>query len=366
MSYSSASDLVRGMKARLAACGFDVDDLFQRTGLDRDTNLDSDPTALSDKLSHLWETLTQMSDDPLIAFRVSSPYQLGWLGLMGHIMLLSPDIKTAIENLVRYTPLLTPTVQSSIDHLPQHMRVTLKLPAGTRPVPRQRYDFVWSMVLRTLCSAAACDGLKPTLITYAFPKPREAQAIAEAFGCPVRFDAPANAIEFANADLYTSFPTAPPMAADWTLRMFAESALTQRATMSFSARVQRILTGMLAKGEPLREDVAKHLMISERTLQRRLSEEGTNFTRIVDDTRRAMAQQYLTNGQISLKKLSFQLGFSEPSAFHRACKRWFGRSPKQLQRAPHVQMSAPPRIAPEHAMPPMPSEDRELYAVWPG
>lgn len=366
MSYSSASDLVRGMKARLAACGFDVDDLFRHTGLDRGADLDSDPVALSDKFSHLWETLTQTSNDPLIAFRISSPYQLGWLGLMGHIMLLSPDIKTAIENLVRYTPLLTPTMHSAIEHLPQQTRVTLKLPAGKRPVPRQRYDFVWSMVLRTLRSAAACDDLAPTLITYTYPKPREAQAMAEAFGCPVRFDAASNSIEFADADLRISFPTAPPMAADWTLRMFAESALTQRATMTFSSRVQRILTGMLAKGEPLREDVAKRLMISERTLQRRLSEEGTNFTRIVDDTRRAMAQQYLSNGNISLKKLSFQLGFSEPSAFHRACKRWFGRSPKQLQRGPFAIAGNAPRIAPEQVMPPMPSEDSELFAVWPG
>jgi AraC-like DNA-binding protein len=365
MSYSSASDLVRGMKARLASCGFDVDDLFRRTGLDQ-AGLDSDATALSDKLSHLWEMLTQTSDDPLIAFRVSSPYQLGWLGLMGHIMLLSPDIKTAIENLVRYTPLLTPTVHSGIEHLPQHTRVTLKLPAGTRQVPRQRYDFVWSMVLRTLRSAAACDTLKPTLITYAFPRPREAQAIVEAFGCPVQFDAVMNSIEFADADLEVGFPTAPPMAADWTLRMFAESALLQRASMSFSARVQRILADMLSKGEPLREEVAKRLMISERTLQRRLSEEGTNFTRIVDDTRRSMAQQYLSNGQISLKKLSFQLGFSEPSAFHRACKRWFGRSPKQLQRAPHAGAIMAPQLVPEQVMPPMPAEDGELFAVWPG
>jgi AraC-like DNA-binding protein len=75
-------------------------------------------------------------------------------------------------------------------------------------------------------------------------------------------------------------------------------------------------------------------MTSERTLQRRLAEEGTNFTRLVDDTRRLLAQQYLTRRDVSLKKMSFQLGFSDPSAFCRACKRWFGVSPKQLQRGP--------------------------------
>ena len=137
-----------------------------------------------------------------------------------------------------------------------------------------------------------------------------------------------------------------PVAADWALRMLADLAQSQREwtvrmlaklerthpeNTSFTLRVKRILVSMLAKGEPLREDVAKRLMMSERTLQRRLAEEGTNFTKLVDDTRREIAQRYLRNGQLSLKKLSFQLGFSDPSAFCRACKRWFGRSPTQLQ-----------------------------------
>jgi len=170
----------------------------------------------------------------------------------------------------------------------------------------------------------------------------------EAFGCQVRFGMTENSMEFADEDLAIPIQTDNPMAADWALRMLADLAQSQRnwtlrmlakleqtqrpsANTSFSAKVQSLLAGMLDKGEPQREQVAKHLMVSERTLQRRLAEEGTNFTRLVDDTRREMAQQYLSKGELSLKKLSFQLGFSDPSAFCRACKRWFGRSPKQLQ-----------------------------------
>ncbi|HCN88820.1 MAG TPA: hypothetical protein DIT28_06530, partial [Oxalobacteraceae bacterium] len=132
---------------------------------------------------------------------------------------------------------------------------------------------------------------------------------------------------------------------------------------SFTSKVQCLLASLLPKGEPLRDEVAKRLMMSERTLQRRLAEEHTNFTKLVDDTRREMAQQYLSNGQLSLKKLSFQLGFSEPSAFYRACKRWFGRSPKQFQQEPAagdvIQMS------PQRPMVPVtyyrPSENSERY-----
>jgi AraC-like DNA-binding protein len=94
--------------------------------------------------------------------------------------------------------------------------------------------------------------------------------------------------------------------------------------------VQGLLAVMLPKGPPHREDVAVRLMMSERTLQRRLAEEGTSFTTLVDDTRRELARQSLSCGELSLKMLSFQLGFSEPSAFYRACKRWFGMTPSDI------------------------------------
>lgn len=349
MTYSSAIDLVRGIKSRLVNCGTEVEGLFRQAGLDESECMADDALTLSDKLSHLWDMVTQLTSDPLLGLKTASPQPLDRSGLMGHIMRASPDVRTAIENLVRYTPLVSPTVHSTLERVGDRVRITLDLPGGQRRVPQQHYDFVWCIVLRTLRSAAVRDDLKPVLVNYAFPEPHAIHAYTNAFGCPVRFHASANSMEFADADLGIAIRTENPMAADWALRMLAELAQSQRnwtvrmlakleksqhAGASFSAKVQRMLAGMLANGEPLREEVARQLLMSERTLQRRLAEEGTNFTRLVDDTRRAMAQQYLSKGEMSLKKLSFQLGFSEPSAFCRACKRWFGQSPSQLQHGP--------------------------------
>lgn len=346
MTYSSAIDLVRGIKTRLANCGFDIDALSRQVGLDEGDCIADDALTLADKLSHLWEVVTQASGDPLIGLKIASPQPLDKSGVMGHIMRASPDVKTAIENLVRYTPLVSPAVHSTLERAGGRTCVSLHLPSNQRRVPQQHYDFVWCLVLRTLQSAAGRPDFKPVMVNFAFPKPEREQAYADAFGCPVRFGMEENSMEFADADLAIQIQTDNPTAADWALRMLADLAQsqrnwtlrmlakleqTQRPSSNFSTKVQCLLSGMLDKGEPQREQVAKHLMVSERTLQRRLAEEGTNFTRLVDDTRRELAQQYLSKGELSLKKLSFQLGFSDPSAFCRACKRWFGRSPKQLQ-----------------------------------
>lgn len=346
MTYSSSIDLVRGIKARLAARGLDMEALSKQAGLDEAECMADDALTLADKVSRLWELVTQISGDPLIGLKAALPEPLDRSGLMGHIMRASADVKTAIENLVRYTPLVSPTVHSTIEQAGGRTSVTLHLPGGQRRVPLQHYDFVWCLVLRTLRTAGDCEGLHPVRVTYAFPEPEESRAYADAYGCEVRFGMPENTMEFIDADLTAPISTENPMAADWALRMLAELAQAQRnwtirmlakiekaprQEPRFSARVQGLLTSMLASGEPLREEVAKQLMMSERTLQRRLAEEGTNFTQLVDDTRREMAHQYLSKGEVSLKKLSFQLGFSDPSAFCRACRRWFGRSPKELQ-----------------------------------
>lgn len=306
MSYSSALHLVRGVKSRLAQSGVEADALFLLAGLNEGDGLACDALTLSDRLSHLWQLLVEHAGDPLIGLKVSTPHRLGWLGVMGHIMLVSP------------------TVQSTIERCHGHTRVGIVLPGLQRAVPIQRYDFVWCVLLRTLRRASGRDDAVPVVVEYAFPEPANAAFYQQTFGCPVHFNRPHNVMEFADADLVDALVTqggagAPVLA-----------QLAHAVPPSFTARVQDILAAMLPKGPPHRDAVAARLMMSERTLQRRLAEEGTSFTSLVDDTRRELARQSLEAGDLSLKMLSFQLGFSEPSAFYRACKRWFGMTPSDI------------------------------------
>jgi AraC-like DNA-binding protein len=311
MTYSSALHLVRGVKSRLAQSGVQADALFQQAGLDEGDGLACDALTLSDKLSHLWELLVAQSGDPLIGLRISAPHRLGWLGVMGHIMLVSP------------------TVQSSIERFQGHTRVGLLLPGARREVPQQRYDFVWCVLLRSLRCAAGRDDVAPVVVEYAFPEPANARAYEDTFGCPVRFAMPHNVMEFSDTDLVAALPATPPLMNGGGEQVLASLAAAEPPT--FSAKVQTLLASLLPKGPPHRDDVAAQMMMSERTLQRRLAEEGTSFTNLVDDTRRELARQSLSAGELSLKMLSFQLGFSEPSAFYRACKRWFGMAPSDIQ-----------------------------------
>ncbi|MYN01585.1 helix-turn-helix domain-containing protein [Pseudoduganella sp. DS3] len=312
MSYSSALHLVRGVKSRLSHSGVQAEELFAQAGLDEGDGLACDALTLSDKLSHLWELLAEHSGDPLIGLKVSTPHRLGWLGVMGHIMLLSP------------------TVQSTIERCHGHTRVGILLPGLHRSVPRQRYDFVWCVLLRTLRCASGRDDAVPVAVEYAFPEPANADFFHSTFGCPVHFNRPHNVMEFSDADMVAALPNGGMPQAGPTGGAPVLAQLAEAHPPAFTARVQEILASLLPKGPPHREHVAALMAMSERTLQRRLAEEGTSFSALVDETRRALARQSLEAGELSLKMLSFQLGFSEPSAFYRACKRWFGTTPSEL------------------------------------
>ena len=80
-------------------------------------------------------------------------------------------------------------------------------------------------------------------------------------------------------------------------------------------------------------DVAAGLALSPSELQRRLEQVGTSFRAEVERVRRTLTEQYLRDPSLSLIEIAFLLGFSEQSAFSRACRRWFGKPPSALRGA---------------------------------
>lgn len=81
------------------------------------------------------------------------------------------------------------------------------------------------------------------------------------------------------------------------------------------------------------EAVATALGLSVRTVQRRLESEGTTFGALLDETRREAALEYLRDPQIAIKEAAYRVGFSEPSTFYRAFRRWTGATPADYRRS---------------------------------
>lgn len=97
--------------------------------------------------------------------------------------------------------------------------------------------------------------------------------------------------------------------------------------------VRRLLAAQLCEGGENLERIAARLNMSARTLHRRLRDEQTSFRRVVEDVRTSLAQRYLFETTFTAAEIAFLLGYSEPSVFHRAFRRWTGQSPQRYREA---------------------------------
>jgi AraC-like DNA-binding protein len=94
---------------------------------------------------------------------------------------------------------------------------------------------------------------------------------------------------------------------------------------------RRVLIRLLREGDASVEKLADSFHMSARTLQRKLSAQGIRYQPLLDGTRRMLAQEYLSDGRLSMTDIASLLGYSEQSAFNRAFKRWTGTSPARWQ-----------------------------------
>jgi len=97
--------------------------------------------------------------------------------------------------------------------------------------------------------------------------------------------------------------------------------------------VENAVTPLLPHDTVRADMVAKKLGMSERTLARRLAEEGVTFVEIVQQLKATLARYYLEEGTMPVSNIAWLLGFAEPSSFSHACKRWTGKTPRELREA---------------------------------
>jgi len=117
------------------------------------------------------------------------------------------------------------------------------------------------------------------------------------------------------------------------LLKYCEAALTDRRgnASQLRTRVENAISSLLPPGRVVVDAVARSLGMSKRTLARKLSDEGLNFTEVLQQLRRDLAVQYLDDPKLHISKIAWLLGFSEVSAFTHAFKRWTGKTPSRMR-----------------------------------
>jgi AraC-like DNA-binding protein len=152
------------------------------------------------------------------------------------------------------------------------------------------------------------------------------------FGAPVRYGQGQDSIVFRKADLDRAI-----LSADEELATLLDGAanrhLDKRMTGRLAVRVRDLLIAQLPNGASSKMDIARILNMTERTLLRRLKDEGTTFANVVNQLREELAFQYLQRDGMTISEIAYLLGFSDEGTFSRAFKRWTGRRPSMVSRS---------------------------------
>lgn len=165
----------------------------------------------------------------------------------------------------------------------------------------------------------------PLRVTMRHRRISEQETYRAFFGRRVEFECELNSIHLPKDTLHRPIQDRDPI-----VLALAENYLARISpALPLAGRVQQLIHRMLQVNQANLVSVARALMIHPRVLQRRLAESGTSFEAILDDVRRDQAWLLSERG-LQAGQISTLLGYTEQSSYARACRRWYGESPREL------------------------------------
>jgi AraC-like DNA-binding protein len=247
--------------------------------------------------------------------------------LFDYVLSTPVTVGDALQRFTRYARLV-------YDHSNLHLVVEpLKGRIVRRvPVTAPQYDEFTLTLLLVRCRQSSGVAWRPEEVRFSARTPGRRRRAARVFGCSVIFGAPESEIRFDASVL-----TLPQIHGDPKLQAvltrYADELLTSLPSHgSLLARVSSAIARQMSNELPTLSSTARAVGTPARTLQRHLAAEGATHSGMVDDARRELALKHLGNASISITEIAYALHFTDPTAFHRAFRRWTSESPLQYRR----------------------------------
>lgn len=326
MAESFPSGRGRAVLEALAKLGYDVPLLATKAaGLSAADLEDLDATAVCNAVPAILELAFRSRPLPNAGIRLAAATPIGAYPLVDYLIVTSETVAAGMHHLARYLRSVGAPTSLTIADADDPVRVEF-LGSG----PFASFDVEYTAALIVLHLRQETATALPGVRAYFRHLPADPGEIVRILGCTIETQAAWDGLSLPPATWRLPLPRRDAVL-HGILERHAEQADLAAGPGDFLAHVERAVAARLSRGEPSLQIVARDLAISSRTLQRRLSSAGTTFHRVLDGTRRAAAERYLTASRLSGGEVAYLLGYSEPAAFHRAFKRWHGVTPQAFR-----------------------------------
>jgi AraC-like DNA-binding protein len=316
--------------ARLKSDGVPVAPLLRRVGLTPEVIADPEERlSVQSQITLLHEAAIALKDDCL-GFTLARDFDPREIGLLHYVMASSQTLGDGLKRVARYSQI---TNEALVVRYREGNRLIINLSYSGVPRHSDRHQIEFCMfgVLR-ICRLLTGQNLVPQHFSIAHHRSGTNSEMSRFVGTTVQFGADTD--EFALNANARELPLiqADPYLNDLLLK-YCEAALADRRgdTSQLRTRVENAISSLLPHGRVVVDDVARSLGMSKRTLARKLSDEGLNFTEILQQLRRDLAVRYLGDRKLHVSKIAWLLGFNEVSAFTHTFKRWTGKTPSQMR-----------------------------------
>jgi AraC-like DNA-binding protein len=278
--------------------------------------------------------LMKLTNDEFLGVggRKRSPY--GSFAMMTHCIIHLPTLHPALLRGIHFYRLFVPDLQIALNVKNGLATVTVD---WENPNTDPHHNTIESIltVFQRLSSWLIDQRIPLNEANFSYSPPTHIDEYHMLFHCPLRFNQTHNSIVF--DAVYLNYPI---MQNEESLKYLLRNTMTSlftppKNTQLLTAQIRAMLGRDFTREMPEFDEIASRLALTPQTLRRRLKEENNSYQGIKDQMRRDAAIYYLSRAHLGIAEISQMMGFSEPSTFHRAFKKWTGMTPGEYRQGLH-------------------------------
>jgi AraC-like DNA-binding protein len=322
--------LSRLVANRVRKAGTNLEPLLSRVGFTIDQIDDLEQRIDARNQIAFLEIAAEALNDDFLGLSLAIGLDCRDLGLLYYVMASSDTLGGALRRASRYSRIINEAIVLQYREAPETLRLTYS--GIPRHVDRQQMEFSIVAMLRVSRQLTGRQFL-PTRVSMMHARSEGISKFAPFFGKDIEYGSDADEIGFPAGSAEWALVNADPRLNEILLKVCEERLNARKSnTSAFRITVENTIAPLLPHAQGQANVVAKKLGLSERTLARRLAEEGTTFIEVLQQLKASLASRYLGDDDMPISRIAWLLGFEDASSFSHACRRWTGKSPRELRR----------------------------------